>query len=356
MAKRIRVLVVDDSGYVVAAVTRKLQAHPDIDVVGSAFNGLEALQKVKDLRPDVVTLDVVMPEMDGLAALQHIMAETPTPVVMLSALTAENAETTIRALEYGAVDFFLKPSVIRPAGTEPADDTLVNKILSAARTPVKGNNALLNDRENAPIRKRASISPAHEVVVIGASTGGPRALMDVVPLLPDDFPAAVLIVQHMPPVFTKSLADRLNRVSQLTVEEAQDGSIVRQGMALVAPGGYHMTLVDRNRVVLDQGPPQQGVRPAINPTMKSAAKIFGSSTLGVILTGMGCDGTEGALAIRNAGGKILAQDEATSAVYGMPMSVAKAGQVNRVIPLPLMAREIIRSCQTETKQVSAMGR
>ena len=343
MQKKIRVLVVDDSGYVTTAVTNKLNADPDIEVIGSARNGIEAIEKVKNLKPDVVTLDVIMPEMDGLTALQRIMAECPTPVVMLSALTNDNAETTIKALELGAVDFFLKPSAINPV----ADDTLAGKIKTAAKC-----NILKNGQHSSgtnTLKKKIvtdKFTPFKKLVVIGASTGGPRSLMQLIPSLPADLPAAVLIVQHMPAVFTRSLAERLDQVSQMYVEEAREGSIASKSKITIAPGDFHMLINDGGKITLNQEPHVLGVRPAVDVTMKSAAAKYGASVIGVVLTGMGIDGTEGAFSIKSSGGRILVQDEATCAVYGMPMSVIKAGYADRILPLHKMAGGIVEACSS----------
>jgi len=344
--RKIRVLVVDDSGYVITAVSNKLNADPEIEVIGSARNGIEAVKKVKSLKPDVITLDVIMPEMDGITALERIMEECPTPVVMLSALTSENAETTIKALEIGAVDFFLKPSAINPVG----DNSLAEKIKVAAKCNLVKNGQLAADITPS---KNGINSDNHsafkKLVIIGASTGGPRSLMQIIPAIPADIPAAVLIVQHLPPTFTKSLAERLNQVSQINVEEAREGSIASKARILVAPGDFHMLIGDGGKIKLNQGPHILGVRPAADITMKSAAAKYGSSVIGVVLTGMGIDGTEGASYIKAAGGEVLVQDEATSAVYGMPMSVVKAGYADKVLPLPKIADAIIEACTDQEK-------
>jgi two-component system chemotaxis response regulator CheB len=344
--KKLRVLVVDDSGYVITAVSNKLNADPEIEVIGSARNGIEAVEKVKSLKPDVVTMDVIMPEMDGIAALEEIMEQCPTPVVMLSALTSENAETTLKALELGAVDFFLKPSAINPV----SDDTLAAKIKTAAKSNLikNGHRAKKIGVDRKGISKEKS-STFKKLVVIGASTGGPRSLMQIVPALPVDMPAAILIVQHLPPVFTRSLAERLDQVSQINVEEAGEGSIASEGRILVAPGDYHMLIESGGKIRLDQGPHVLGVRPAVDVTMKSAAAKFGAAVVGVILTGMGIDGTQGASYVKGAGGTVLAQDEATSAVYGMPMSVVKAGLADQVLPLDKIADGIIEACASREK-------
>jgi two-component system, chemotaxis family, protein-glutamate methylesterase/glutaminase len=341
---KIRVLIVDDSGYVISVVTKRLHADYDIEVVGSARTGIEAIAKVKALRPDVVTMDVIMPEMDGLTALKRIMAECPTPVLMLSALTGENAESTIRALEYGAVDFFLKPSALKPDGS-PGDDTLISKIKMAARYKFKGNKQPAPVPPVLKIKKTIdAYSPFKKLVVIGSSTGGPRALMQVVPNLPEDISGAILIVQHMPPVFTKSLAERLHLSSAIEVAEAKEGDVIRKGLALMAPGGYHMTVGEDEHIHLNQNPPILGVRPSVDVTMKSVAGVFKKNCLGVVLTGMGTDGTVGATCIKQAGGKVLSQDKETCAVYGMPASVFESGCVDKVLPLTDMAKQIVLEC------------
>lgn len=348
--------MVDDSSYVVSAVSRKLGTCPDIEVIGSACNGIEAVEKVKSLKPDVVTLDIVMPVMDGLTALEHIIAECPVPVIMLSALTSENADITIKALELGAVDFFLKPSIVDPAGNGTVATALIEKIRIAAKLTglVKRLSARFQADENQtktviPHLNGLLIDTINKIVVIGSSTGGPRALMQLIPALPQDLPAAVLVVQHMPPLFTKSLAQRLAQSSKIRVKEADSDSVLMNGQVLLAPGDYHMVLNEEKKINLIQSPAVQGVRSAIDVTMKSVANVFKAATLGVILTGMGCDGTEGASYIKAAGGTILAEDESTCAVYGMPMSVTKAGYTDRVVPLQSMAPLITRLCKEKTK-------
>lgn len=347
MQNKIKVLVVDDSSYVVVHVKRKLESDPEIEVVGFAHTGVEAIEKVKTLHPDVVTMDIVMPEMDGIAALERIMAECPTPVIMLSALTSENAEPTIKALQIGAVDFYLKPSALRPLGGGLADDELAAKVKIAAAVKIKKKEQIEEVPESVVVKERLVIGKREtfsKLVVIGASTGGPRALMEVVPYLPADISAAILIVQHMPPVFTKTLAERMAQASKIEVAEAREGNTIARGKALIAPGDFHMTINEKHNIVLNQEPPNLGVRPSVDYTMKSASEVFGPKVLGVILTGMGMDGTQGASAIRARGGKIFAQDEATCAVYGMPQSAAKAGCVDQVFSLGKMAREITKAC------------
>jgi two-component system chemotaxis response regulator CheB len=291
-------------------------------------------------------MDIVMPEMDGITALEKIMAECPTPVVMLSALTSENASVTIKALELGAVDFFLKPSAIKPAGNGTGDDALITKVKTAASSRFLRKSVPLPSMDSAQKKKSVAVNTSfNNLVVIGSSTGGPNALMQVVPFLPADIPAGILIVQHMPPMFTRTLAERLDDASKISVREAHDGNLISQGAALLAPGDFHMIISKGGRITLNQEPTVHGVRPAVDVTMKSASDVYGVSVIGVILTGMGEDGTEGAVYIKRRGGKILAQDESTSAVYGMPMSVAKKGCVDKILPLHKIAKGIADACQ-----------
>jgi two-component system chemotaxis response regulator CheB len=350
LKQKIKVLVVDDSGFVRSIVSRQIGHDPDIEVIGAASNGLEALNKVKKLRPDVVTMDVVMPEMDGLTCLQHIISECPTPVVMLSALTGDGTDTAIKALELGAVDFYLKPSVMNPTGQDDTSNSLIQKIKLAAGTRSNGSvgaSVLRRSRQQKQIDSSDEHIPTNKVLVIGASTGGPRALMQVVPFIPEDIPAPILIIQHMPPVFTRSLAERLNSASQIEVKEAKSRDEMKAGQALIAPGDYHMTVTKSNRVSLNQEPPEQGVRPSVNVTMRSVAATYGPISFGVVLTGMGSDGTDGARRIKAAGGKIIVEDESTAAIYGMPKSIVDAGYADKMVPLHKIASEISEICSEE---------
>jgi two-component system chemotaxis response regulator CheB len=351
--KRVRVLVVDDSAFARLMISRHISADSEIEIAGVARDGLEALAKIESLKPDVVTLDIEMPKMDGISALERIMSHCPTPVVMLSNLTAEGADVTVRALEIGAVDFFLKPQLINPAGSEESDDELIYKIKQAAKIDVAKVTTRLRrisqDLHRSMTKKRETPSvkrsKLNHVVIIGTSTGGPRALYEVVPNIPGDIDAAFLIVQHMPPKFTKSIADRLNELSQIKVKEAEAGDVVANGQALVAPGGFHMVMNLSGQIELNQDKPRcGGLRPAVDVTMEAAAKTFGSRCVGVILTGMGSDGTQGAAMIKAGGGMILAEDESTCIVYGMPRSVAEAGLVDKVAPLNRIVAEIANVC------------
>ena len=348
MTGTIKVLVVDDSAFARSVIGKKLDADPELEVIDFAKDGLEALEKVKSLKPQVVTLDMSMPKMDGLEALERIMAECRTPVIMLSALTGEQTQTTILALERGAVDFFLKPAVTNPAGGDTAIEDLRRVIKTASAISGARLRTVGNWNRSHRIAKQSvpRSSKMNKLVVIGASTGGPKALADLIPALPGDLPAAVVVVQHMPPMFTKSLADRLNQASAIEVREAKDGDKIGPGLVLLAPGGYHMKVCQDSTVKMDQDPPVCGVRPAVDVLMEAAAQVFRSSVLGVVLTGMGSDGTKGAANIKAAGGQVIVEDESTCSIYGMPKSVVDAGYASKVVPLNKMDQEIAAMCSS----------
>lgn len=345
-----RVLVVDDSAFMRHCISRALSAQPDLEVVGTAGDGIEALELVRRLQPDVVTLDVEMPRLDGLRTLEILMRDMPLPVVMLSSLTEAGAPATIRALELGAVDFVTKPAP--PAvGVREVEPRLVAAVRAAAqaRIPLPGLSprTALTRRFAPPSPACGRECPKGEVraraaraVAIGCSTGGPRALLEVIPRLPADLPAAVLVVQHMPAGFTRSLAERLDYVSALPVKEAQHGDLAVPGLVLLAPGGRHMELDPSGRVRLTDGPPVHGVRPAVDVLLGSLPPVFGARCVAVLLTGMGCDGAEGAAWVHAAGGHVLAEDASTAVVYGMPRAVVERGVAHRQAPLPAMADAI----------------
>ncbi|MFQ6027965.1 MAG: chemotaxis response regulator protein-glutamate methylesterase [Dehalococcoidia bacterium] len=356
---RIRVLVVDDSAFARSVISKKLESDPDLEVVGFARDGVEALEQVKALRPNVVTLDVTMPRMDGLLALELIMDAYPTPVVMLSALTSEHSQTTIEALELGAVDFFLKPSALSGASFDGAMAELVDKIKVVSTVNGARLKNIANWNRDHRIKAKAS-PPArtgrmNRVIVLGASTGGPRALAELLPALPKDLPAPILLVQHMPPTFTKSLAQRLNQASDLEVKEAEAGDKVRAGQVLLAPGGYHLMVTKDDEIALNEDPFECGVRPSVNVTMQSAAQTYGKLVLGVVLTGMGNDGTRGSALIRATGGQVLVEDESTCAIFGMPRSIIESGNADRVVPLPDLAQEIIQLCGAPRPRKASVG-
>jgi two-component system chemotaxis response regulator CheB len=335
--RRTRVLVVDDSAFVRKAVTRMLGEAPDIEVVGTAADGEEGLAMARDLRPDVVTLDIKMPRLGGLETLERLMAERPVPVLLLSSLTQEGAEVTLRALELGAMDFVDKSSV-EPMTMLSLTEELVTKVraLGSARVKV---------RPRGPARAAGPAEGAGaELVVIAASTGGPSALQTLFSALPAGLHAAVLVVQHIPRGFTHSLAERLDARSAIPVREAADGDLVEPGRVLVAPAGIHTRLRRRGgrvRVILDEEPREALHRPSADVLMASAAAIFGPRAVGVVLTGMGSDGTEGLRAIREAGGYTLAESEESCVIFGMPKAAAAAGVVSQTVPIDRMAEEIL---------------
>ncbi|MFI5230291.1 MAG: chemotaxis response regulator protein-glutamate methylesterase [Gemmatimonadales bacterium] len=332
-----RVLVVDDSAFMRRMTSQIIDESGEFIVAGTARNGYEALKQVHALEPEIVTLDVDMPELDGLSALGYIMSETPRPVVMLSAGTTASGQTaTLRALELGAVDFVLKPS-----GSISLDLPLIaSRLLDALRAAAAANPAglrmLTRPAATDGSERLAIASSATNVVVVASSTGGPRALAAIVPRLPRTLPAAVLVVQHMPPGFTKSLAQRLDLVSPIRVDEAQDGESVMHGRVYIAPGGSHMTVRDDGAgpvISLEQTPPLWGVRPAADLLFRSAADLFGASTVAVVLTGMGRDGADGTRAVRVAGGRALIQDRETATIFGMPQAARAVAGADRVASL-----------------------
>lgn len=337
----IRVLVVDDSAFVRQALQRMLRDDPEIEVVGAARDGRQCLELLGELRPDVVTLDLQMPGMGGLEALERIMATQPVPVLLLSSQAHQGADVTLRALELGALDFIDKSSV-GSMDLLSLSDELRAKIHALARVAPE---QLL--RRAAPAGAPAADEPrnaAAEALVIASSTGGPSALQALIPRLPATLRAAVLVVQHMPPGFTRSLADRLALKSALPVREASDGEPVARGQVLIAPAGRHMKLrrrADRVKVWLDEEPRSALHRPSADVLMASAAKVYGARAMGVVLTGMGSDGALGLLAIRAAGGRTLAESEQSCVIYGMPKAAVEAGAVERSLPLWRMAEAIL---------------
>jgi two-component system chemotaxis response regulator CheB len=348
MAKKIEVLVVDDSAYMRKVISNLLQSDENIVVVDTARDGLDALDKIKQWKPDVVTLDVEMPKLDGLSALERIMRECPTAVVMLSSLTQEGSDTTIKALTMGAVDFVPKPSGAISIDIHKVKEDLVTKIKVAAKASLTNLRSSIAATSSGvapeiPVVQRGvnlTIAP-QKLVVIGSSTGGPNALQQVIPRLPGNLPAAVLVVQHMPPGFTASLANRLNESSPLEVCEAKEGDLVQTGKVYIAPGAYHMVLRSKTIIGLNQNPPVHSVRPAVDVTLESAVNYYGPKLVGVILTGMGYDGSKGMAALKKAGGKTVVQDEATCVVYGMPRVVVEMGKADKVLPVQKIADEIV---------------
>jgi two-component system, chemotaxis family, protein-glutamate methylesterase/glutaminase len=348
--KKIRVLVVDDSVVIRRLLTDILNADAEIEVVGTAPNGRIALSKLPQINPDLVTLDIEMPELDGLATLPELRKLYPKlPVIMFSTLTERGAVATLDALARGATDYVAKPANVGSvaAGMQSVKDQLIPKIkvlcpFNQSPTPTLASN----ETRTAPtLRPKSLSSQRTEVLVIGSSTGGPQALANVLSGLPSNYPVPVVVVQHMPPVFTKHLAARLNQECALSVKEAAGGETLRAGEVLIAPGDYHLELQRKGTAIvtaLHQGPPENSCRPAVDTMFRSAAQVFGANCLAVVLTGMGRDGARGGEQIAHAGGTVLAQDEATSVVWGMPRAVVEAGVASAVLPLGSIANEIIK--------------
>jgi two-component system chemotaxis response regulator CheB len=359
---KIRVLTVDDSALMRQVLASLLSKDQDIEVIGSAPDPFIAREKIKALNPDVITLDVEMPKMDGLTFLEKLMRGHPMPVVMVSSLTEAGCHTTLRALELGAVDFITKPKIDLREGMEEIAQDLIGKVKAAAIANVKGTGSAkrclstlsegeqMSEGGQAPARVRepvpmAMIRTTDKIIAIGSSTGGTEAVKDVLMALPPNTPP-IVITQHMPERFTKTWADRMNSLSRISVKEAQDGDSVLPGHALVAPGGYHMALVRsgaRYSVRIHQDPPVNRHRPSVDVLFDSVAQYAGANAIGVILTGMGGDGAKGMLAMKQAGAYTLAQDEASCVVFGMPKEAIKLGGVDKVLPLAEIPAGILAS-------------
>lgn len=359
--RKIRVLVVDDSVVIRRLLTDVLSQDPEIELAGTAPNGRIALSKLPQVNPDLVTLDIEMPELDGLGTLPELRKLYPKlPVIMFSTLTERGALATLDALALGATDYVTKPANVgsMAAGIQSVKDQLLPKIKAlcqSAQAPV----AAANVATRAPLIGSISRQPQRcEVLVIGSSTGGPQALTALLAELPANFPVPIVVVQHMPPVFTNHLANRLNQNCELQVSEATGAETLQPGQVLIAPGDFHVVLQRQGvavRCLKQQSPPENSCRPAVDVLFRSAAAVFGSQCLAVVLTGMGQDGLRGSQEIARTGGTILAQDEATSVVWGMPRAVAEAGLAKRVLPLKAIAAELMRHVAVGRRPVLALG-
>lgn len=333
--RKIRVLVVDDSIVIRRLLTDILSQDEQLEVAGVAANGKIALAKLPQLNPDLVTLDIEMPELDGLGTLPELRKQFPKlPVIMFSTLTARGAVATLDALARGATDYVTKPANVGSvgAGIQSVNEQLIPKIKALCAPPTASKSAA----SKIVCRPANSASQRCEAIVIGSSTGGPQALATVIGSLPANFPSPIVIVQHMPPVFTNHLANRLNHESELDVREARDGDLVQPGQVLIAPGDFHLQLRRvgaQIRVITHQQPPENSCRPAVDVLFRSAAEVYGNRALGVILTGMGQDGLRGSRELVDRGGRLFAQNEETCVVWGMPRAVVESSLANRVLPL-----------------------
>ncbi len=342
--KKIRVLVVDDSAFMRKVLHGIISSDPELQVIGEARDGREAVALAQSLQPDVITMDIMMPHVDGLQAIELIMSQHPRPIVIVSSESREGAASTLRGLELGAIDFVSKPKSGVDLDMNQVRDEITRKLRLAAKVRVVRTatrpSVSIPASANPPRPKAegAATSAAGDsaripVVVITASTGGPATLMRLVPKFRKDFPAAVLTVLHMPPAFTTQFSAQLGESSRIRVKEAEDGEVAQPGTVYLCPGSHHMRLVAPRRISLDDGPRISGYRPCANVTMESVAAVAGNLAIGVVLTGMGNDGAEGAKAIKSAGGLVIAEDESTAVIFGMPMEAIKTGMVSQVLPI-----------------------
>lgn len=374
----VKVLVVDDSGFFRRRVSEILSADTSIQVVGTATNGKEAIDQALALKPDVITMDYEMPMMDGITAVRHIMQRCPTPVLMFSSLTHEGARVTLDALDAGAVDFLPKnfedisrnPDKVRQLLCEKVHSiSRSNRRVSAYSAPAPAPTAVptpppasstSSNFNPTPARSAPASAPArpvpaspsspapkrkaYKLVAIGTSTGGPVALQRVLTQLPANFPAPIVLIQHMPAAFTKAFAERLDKLCRISVKEAEDGDILRPGLALLAPGGKQMMIDGRGAVKILPGDERLNYKPCVDITFGSAAKSYGDKVLAVVLTGMGADGREGARLLKQGGSAIWAQDEASCVIYGMPMAIVKADLADAVYSLDDMGKHLVEAC------------
>jgi two-component system, chemotaxis family, protein-glutamate methylesterase/glutaminase len=346
----IKVLVVDDSAFMRKAISTMLAKDPQIRVVDTARNGEEALEKIRLLNPDVVTMDIEMPKMDGLTALGHVMSESPRPVLMVSSLTTEGAEATLKALELGAVDFIPKQLSKVSLDIIKIEDNLRAKVRAVAHRTLRPVPAMrIRPREPAQQKEphsRSSARPLRDVICIGVSTGGPPAVQRILSELSQDFPASILIAQHMPQAFTGPFAKRLDAISSLTVKEAQNGDRVRIGAVYIAPGGKHLMLRQKTthlEIEISSEPADALYKPSANVLIGSMTEAVGRRGLGVILTGMGNDGLEGVRLLKGRGGRVIAQSDQSCVVYGMPKAVVDAGLADAVVDIEDMGRALMEN-------------
>ena len=339
--EKIKVMIADDSAFMRMVLKDIIDSQPDMKVVAIAKDGLEAVELAVKHEPDVITLDVEMPKLNGIEALKLIMKKKPTRIIMVSSLTEEGADITLTALQLGAVDFLTKPSGSISMTFREVGDILIEKIRNAVKVDL--NKLLLKRRPIRVSLKRPSVT--EKVVVIGSSTGGPRSLDMIIPNLPGNFPYPIVIVQHMPPGFTRSLAMRLDKTSELTVKEAEEGDILRKGTVYVAPGDYHLGARYENgsvKLFLDNKTGKiNNVRPSVDYTLDKIAEIYKNRTIAVILTGMGRDGTKGAFKVKFYKGIVIAESEETCVVFGMPKSVIDEGYADYVLPAHKIPEKLV---------------
>ena len=351
MSERIRVLVVDDSALMRKIIPQILARDPDIEVVGTAMDGAFGLKKIEDLRPDVVTLDLEMPRMDGIETLRQIMRTYRLPVIIVSALTTEGATATFKALALGALDFVAKPRDAASAHMNEIAEDLIAKIKVASKTRMRNvkSPSILERPKPGKAAQRPRRDPSR-IVAIGVSTGGPNALQYLLSQLPGDFPASILVVQHMPEGFTEMFARRLNECCAIDVKEAQSGDLLLAGRALICPGDRHMKVRRMplaDTVVLSDEARVNGHRPSVDVLFRSVGTEFGGRAVGVLMTGMGDDGAEGMGAIKQAGGLTIAQTEESCVVFGMPKAAIERGYAMRIVPLEMLSMALVNQCNPD---------
>lgn len=342
----IKVMVVDDSAFMRKVITDILKEDEEIEIIETARNGLDALEKLERVSPDVITLDIEMPVMDGIATLKEIINKHNIPVVMLSSLTVEGADATLKALELGAVDFITKPNNIFGLNKKEEKNKLIEKVKVASKV-IKASKAFPSIVKPSTINRTFDFNRERKtgsIIAIGTSTGGPRALQSVIPQLPSEINGSILVVQHMPEGFTKSLANRLNSISNINVKEAENGETLEKGYCYIAPGNHHMVVRENNGKViinLNKNQPVSGHRPSVDVMMESVANIKAMKKIAVIMTGMGSDGASGIKKILDSGGYTIAQDEESCVVYGMPKAAVNSGAINKILPLNEISNELI---------------
>ena len=356
--KRIRVLIVDDSAFMRKVLQSIFSADPQVEVAGEARDGRDAVALAEKLKPDVITMDINMPLMDGLQATERIMASNPRPILIVSSESRDGAEATLKALELGAIDFVAKPSSGIDLDMNTVRDELMRKLKVAAKVRVvrtAARSKIQQEVATAPPRvdrREPAIAPHKDgrfpLVIIACSTGGPATLMKFVPLFGKNFPAAVVVVQHMPGTFTAQFSHQLSQISAISVKEAEQGEPIKAGTMYICPGSHHLRISSSGRIALDDGPRISGYRPCADVALQTAAAYAGSMTVGVILTGMGNDGAKGIQAVKAAGGFAVVQDEATSVIFGMPAEAIKTGAVDQVLPLeeifPAVEKRVLYAC------------
>jgi two-component system chemotaxis response regulator CheB len=360
--KRTRVLIVDDSAFMRKVLEEMIRTDPRLEVVGQAKDGREAIAMAQTLQPDVMTMDINMPRMDGLEATQHIMTQNPRPILIVSSESRQGAASTLRALDLGAIDFVTKPSSGIDLDMKSVRDELLNKLRMAAkvrvvRTAGKHDTAPgAEPKSPIPAPKDAGNSEGHiPLVVIAASTGGPATLMRLMPRFPKDFAAAVVLVQHMPATFTSQLSVQLTEVAAIRVKEAETNEALQPGTFYVCPGSHHLRISLTGRLKLDDGPRISGYRPCADVAFESAAAYGGANVIAVVLTGMGNDGAKGIQAVKAARGHVLAQDEATSVIFGMPAEAIRTGVVDQVVGIEEMYSAIEKSLETICRHMQPIG-